>query len=81
LRERKKKNKEKNFLEKKEGRRRERWNDTFLASIKTDKAFNVDHVRVCKILGAGVLSTTVVRGMVFHRESSSTITTARDAKA
>lgn len=30
--------------------------------------FNVDNVRVVKILGASVLDTTLVRGMVFHRE-------------
>jgi T-complex protein 1 subunit theta len=34
--------------------------------------FNVDSVRVVKILGASIYDTKVVRGMVFGREPDST---------
>jgi len=32
--------------------------------------FNVDHVRVAKIIGQGVLSSSITKGMVFRREAS-----------
>lgn len=44
-----------------------------------NKHFNVDNVRTVKIPGQGVLSSSVIRGMVFHRTSNSTVTTAKDA--
>ena len=43
-------------------------------------AFSVDNVRVSKILGAGLLSSQVVQGMVFRREAEGTVTTAEKAK-
>ncbi|XP_043229885.1 T-complex protein 1 subunit theta-like [Amphibalanus amphitrite] len=43
-------------------------------------AFSVDNVRVSKILGAGLLSSQVVQGMVFRREAEGTINTAEKAK-
>jgi len=44
-------------------------------SILPDKEtqFNVDNVRVCKILGSGLQSSQVVNGMVFRRQAESTI--------
>jgi len=35
--------------------------------------FNVDNVRVCKILGSGLFNSQVVNGMVFKRHAESTI--------
>ena len=58
-------------------------NEDFLAdlitkaciSILPDKEtqFNVDNVRVCKILGSGLFNSQVVNGMVFKRQAESTI--------
>lgn len=43
-------------------------------SILPEKTtFNVDNVRVCKILGSGLLNSEVVQGMVFRRTAESTI--------
>lgn len=36
-------------------------------------AFNVDNVRVCKILGSGLLQSDVIQGMVFKRQVESDI--------
>jgi len=47
---------------------------------ETRLPFNVDNVRVCKILGSGVLSSTWVRGMVFRREVEGTVDHVSDAK-
>lgn len=43
-------------------------------------SFNVDNVRVCKILGAGISSSTVIRGMVFKRTVESNVQRASNAK-
>uniref|UniRef100_A0A8C9U0Z4 T-complex protein 1 subunit theta n=1 Tax=Scleropages formosus TaxID=113540 RepID=A0A8C9U0Z4_SCLFO len=42
--------------------------------------FNVDNVRVCKILGSGLNSSSVLRGMVFKKEAEGDITAVKDAK-
>jgi len=43
-------------------------------SILPEKTtFNVDNVRVCKILGSGLFSSQVVQGMVFRRQAESNI--------
>jgi len=44
-------------------------------SILPDKEtqFNVDNVRVCKILGSGLYSSQVINGMVFKRHAESNI--------
>lgn len=44
------------------------------------KTFNVDNVRVTKILGSGVLQSTVLRGMVFKREAFGDVSKVQDAK-
>lgn len=47
---------------------------------KNPSNFNVDSVRVVKILGGSVEDTAVVRGMVFGREPESTLQKAQKAK-
>lgn len=42
--------------------------------------FNVDYVRVSKIVGMGVPASTVTRGMVFRRDASGVINRAQNAK-
>ena len=42
--------------------------------------FNVDNVRVTKILGSGLLASEVVSGMVFKRSVESNITKAEKCK-
>lgn len=50
-------------------------------SILPEKStFNVDNVRVCKILGSGVLNSQVVNGMVFKRLVEGDITSSQSAK-
>ena len=65
-------------------------NEDFLAqlitqaciSILPDKEtqFNVDNVRVCKILGSGLTSSQVVQGMVFRRHTEGTVTKKDNCK-
>ncbi|CAF0737522.1 unnamed protein product [Didymodactylos carnosus] len=43
-------------------------------------SFNVDNVRICKILGGGLLQSTMVSGMVLKREVDSEITKVQQAK-
>lgn len=51
------------------------------AAIMPEKStFNVDNIRVCKILGSGLLQSQVVNGMVFKRETEGDITSAKQAK-
>ena len=42
--------------------------------------FNVDNVRVQKIMGAGVFSSDIVHGMVFKRNVEGNVTKVKDAK-
>ncbi|XP_048349383.1 T-complex protein 1 subunit theta isoform X1 [Sphaerodactylus townsendi] len=42
--------------------------------------FNVDNIRVCKILGSGICASTVLHGMVFKKETEGDITSVKDAK-
>merc|ERR1712050_362693 len=42
--------------------------------------FNVDNVRVCKILGSGLTSSQVVQGMVFRRHTEGTVTKKENCK-
>ena len=43
-------------------------------------SFNVDNVRVCKILGSGLLQSTVIQGMVFKRQVEGDTTKVEKAK-
>jgi len=50
-------------------------------SILPEKTtFNVDNVRICKILGSGLLNSEVVQGMVFRRCVESNITCKENCK-
>ena len=49
-------------------------------SFKTAVPFNVDSVRVVKILGGSIHDSRVVRGMVFPREPEGTVKSVKDAK-
>jgi len=50
-------------------------------SILPEKTtFNVDNVRICKIVGGGLLSSEVVQGMVFRRVVESTVTKRENCK-
>jgi len=49
-------------------------------SLRDKQTFNVDNVRVCKILGSGVLSSTVMPGMVLRREVEGTMAKVSQAK-
>ncbi|XP_068126702.1 T-complex protein 1 subunit theta isoform X2 [Hyperolius riggenbachi] len=42
--------------------------------------FNVDNIRVCKILGSGMNASSVLHGMVFKKETEGDITSVKDAK-
>lgn len=64
-------------------------NEDFLAELVTkacvsiipeQTTFNVDNVRVCKVLGSGLYSSQVVQGMVFKRQVEGEITKAEKAK-
>jgi T-complex protein 1 subunit theta len=47
---------------------------------KNDKNFNVDNVRVAKILGSGVLSSKVMNGMLFKRSAEGEVKKMEKAK-
>ncbi|KAM5180419.1 T-complex protein 1 subunit theta isoform 2-T2 [Mantella aurantiaca] len=50
-------------------------------SIFTESGnFNVDNIRVCKILGSGMCASSVLHGMVFKKETEGDITSVKDAK-
>lgn len=50
-------------------------------SILPEKTtFNVDNIRVCKILGSGLHASTIVTGMVFKREVEGDVTKQVNAK-
>lgn len=50
-------------------------------SILPEKTtFNVDNIRVCKILGSGLHTSEVVHGMVFKRFVEGEVSSAKDAK-
>merc|ERR1719402_972486 len=65
-------------------------NEDFLAKLITkacisilpekETQFNVDNVRVCKIMGSGLQSSQVIQGMVFKRSVQCDITKVADAK-
>ncbi|BFZ24873.1 hypothetical protein BsWGS_27912 [Bradybaena similaris] len=64
-------------------------NEDFLANLIVDAcisilpekvSFNVDNIRVCKILGSGILQSEVVQGMVFKRQVEGDVTKAENAK-
>ncbi|KAL8599254.1 T-complex protein 1 subunit theta [Nucella lapillus] len=64
-------------------------NEDFLADIITNAcvsvltaklSFSVDNVRVSKILGSGLLQSSIVQGMVFKRQAEGDLTKVNNAK-
>ncbi|XP_030035453.2 T-complex protein 1 subunit theta [Manduca sexta] len=51
-----------------------------VAILPEKTTFNVDNVRICKILGAGLLQSSVLSGMVFKREIEGDVTSATNCK-
>lgn len=51
-----------------------------LKGKETGYSFNVDNIRVCKILGAGVESSQSIAGMVFQRQVESDVHAARNCR-
>ncbi|XP_028133133.1 T-complex protein 1 subunit theta [Diabrotica virgifera virgifera] len=48
--------------------------------LPEETTFNVDNVRICKVLGSGLHNSQVVQGMVFKRQVEGEITKAEKAK-
>uniref|UniRef100_A0A669DA62 T-complex protein 1 subunit theta n=1 Tax=Oreochromis niloticus TaxID=8128 RepID=A0A669DA62_ORENI len=62
-------------------------NEDFLANLIAEACgesesgnFNVDNVRVCKILGCGVTASSMLHGMVFKKEAEGDVTSVKEAK-
>merc|ERR1719153_1006502 len=51
-----------------------------ISILPEQTTFNVDNVRVCKILGSGLTSSQVVQGMVFRRHTEGTVTKKDNCK-
>lgn len=51
-----------------------------MKALKGNQTFNVDNVRVCKILGSGVLNSSVMQGMVLKREVEGSVTKCSKCK-
>jgi T-complex protein 1 subunit theta len=51
-----------------------------ISTMPLKSHFNVDNVRVCKILGSGVANSTVLQGMVFRREVEGDVNELQDCK-
>ncbi|KAL0830630.1 hypothetical protein ABMA28_002772 [Loxostege sticticalis] len=51
-----------------------------VAILPEKTTFNVDNVRICKVLGAGLLQSEVLSGMVFKREVEGDVSSASKAK-
>lgn len=51
-----------------------------VAILPEQTTFNVDNVRVCKVLGAGLFSSAVVNGMVFKRQVEGEVASVKNAK-
>lgn len=48
--------------------------------IPEKSTFNVDNIRVCKVLGSGLQRSEVLKGMVFKRQVEGDVTSAENAK-
>lgn len=49
-------------------------------ALKEKSTFNVDNVRVCKILGSGVTNSSVLKGMVLKREVEGNVSKSSNCK-
>lgn len=54
--------------------------DACMSVLPEQTTFNVDNIRVCKILGSSIHRSEVIHGMVFKRFVEGDITSAADAK-
>ncbi|XP_064408931.1 T-complex protein 1 subunit theta-like [Latimeria chalumnae] len=54
--------------------------ESCVAVMSKAGSFNTDNVRVCKVTGADILSSTLLGGMVFKREAEGCVTSAKKAK-
>lgn len=54
--------------------------DACVSILSEKKGFNVDNIRVSKILGSGVLQSSIVQGMVFKRAVEGEVTKANNCK-
>lgn len=54
--------------------------DACVSILSEKKGFNVDNIRVSKILGSGVLQSSIVQGMVFKRAVEGEINKANNCK-
>ncbi|XP_020651879.3 T-complex protein 1 subunit theta isoform X1 [Pogona vitticeps] len=68
---------------------KQRGNEVFLTKLIAEACvsiypesghFNVDNIRVCKILGSGICASTVLHGMVFKKETEGDVTSVKNAK-
>lgn len=55
-------------------------NSKIVSAMPEDGHFNVDNIRVLKVLGSGVTSSTMVQGMVFRREVEGDVQTVSQSK-
>jgi len=51
-----------------------------ISILPEQTTFNVDNVRICKILGSGLLNSSVLQGMVFRRSVESTVVKQNNCK-
>lgn len=51
-----------------------------MSILPEQTTFNVDNIRVCKVLGSGLFNSRIVQGMVFKRQVEGTVTSIKDAK-
>jgi len=51
-----------------------------ISSLPEQNTFNVDNVRICKILGSGLFKSEVVQGMVFRRSVESNVNRKENCK-
>lgn len=51
-----------------------------MSVIPEETTFNVDNIRICKIVGSGLYNSEVVQGMVFKRQVEGDVNSATDAR-
>jgi T-complex protein 1 subunit theta len=54
--------------------------DACIATVAGERSFDVDNVRVLKIMGGGVLDSSVIRGMVLQRPCETSVHHLENAK-
>ncbi|KAJ1080337.1 hypothetical protein NDU88_000556 [Pleurodeles waltl] len=54
--------------------------ESCISVLTPEGQFNADNVRVCKIIGASILHSSLLEGMVFKRKAEGCVTSVMDAK-